>query len=75
MRMALAQLLDYLRFEPPTWRGGVLLPHPPSDDLVELIRTSGHDVAWPTALATFKLTEPRDHGPERRQPPRSEPTT
>lgn len=61
IRMALGQLLDYLRFEPPAWRGGVLLPHPPSDDLVALIRTSGHAVAWPNGPTTFKRLGTAEH--------------
>ncbi|MGE0230125.1 MAG: hypothetical protein AB7U23_16625 [Dehalococcoidia bacterium] len=74
VRMALGQLLDYLRFEPPTWRGGVLLPHPPSDDLVQLIRTSGHTVAWPTTPTNFKITGPRNDAPKQPQPHRPGPT-
>ncbi len=58
VRMALGQLLDYLRFEPTTWTGGILLPHQPSADLIALIRNSGRAVSWPTSHDQFKITEP-----------------
>ncbi len=58
VRMALGQLLDYLRFEPTAWTGGILLPHAPSDDLIALIRSSGRALAWPTSQTDFRITEP-----------------
>ncbi len=57
VRMALGQLLDYLRFEPPTWSGGVLLPLQPSADLIDLIHRSGRAAAWPASGTTFVTTE------------------
>jgi 5-methylcytosine-specific restriction protein A len=55
VRMALGQLLDYLRFEPSDWVGGVLLPHAPSADLVHLIRSAERSVAWPTGHGSFHV--------------------
>lgn len=63
VRMALGQLLDYLRFEPPGWSGGVLMPFAPADDPLDLIRSSGRAAAWPTSPTTFKIKElPRTSG-------------
>lgn len=60
VRMALGQLLDYLRFEPSGWTGGVLLPYQPSEDLLDLILTSGRAAAWTTSETDFLVREPLD---------------
>ena len=45
IRLAIGQLIDYRRFRP-TWSIGVLLPHRPSDDLVDLCRAAGASLAY-----------------------------
>lgn len=42
VRMAIGELVDYLRFAPPATRPAILLPARPSDDLVNLI--TGHGI-------------------------------
>lgn len=58
VRMALGQLLDYLRFEPAHWTGGVLVPIEPSDDLHELIFSAGRSLAWLTSEDSFEVEDP-----------------
>ena len=48
VRMAIGQLLDYRRFEPPTMSLAVLLPRKPPQDLVELIRSVPASAVWRT---------------------------
>jgi hypothetical protein len=45
VRLAVGQLMDYLRFMPGT-SGAVLLPSRPSDDLVSFIHSAGFDVTY-----------------------------
>lgn len=47
IRLAVGQLLDYVRFEPDGVRVGVLLPRRPSDDLLAFITSVQSLVAWP----------------------------
>ena len=48
VRMAIGQLLDYRRFEPPPMSLAVLLPRKPVQDLIELIRTVPASAVWRT---------------------------
>lgn len=45
IRLAIGQLIDYRRFRP-TWSIGVLLPHRPSSDLVDLCGAAGAALAY-----------------------------
>ena len=66
VRMAIGQLLDYCRFEPPSMRLAVLLPRKPALDLMELIHsvpaaavwrtTDGFASSQPSATSTEKLS-------------------
>jgi len=46
VRLAIGQLLDYLRFVPEA-RGALLLPADPGEDLASLVETCGLAVTWP----------------------------
>lgn len=48
VRMAIGQLLDYRRFEPPSMSMAVLLPRKPAQDLINLIHTVPASVVWRT---------------------------
>ena len=48
VRMAIGQLLDYRRFEPPHMRLAILLPRQPTQDLIELIHEVPASAAWRT---------------------------
>ena len=48
VRMAIGQLLDYRRFEPPSMSLAILLPRKPARDLIELIRSVPASAAWRT---------------------------
>ena len=48
VRMAIGQLLDYRRFEPPSMGLAVLLPRLPVQDLIELILTVPASAVWRT---------------------------
>ena len=48
VRMAIGQLLDYRRFEPPAMKLGVLLPRKPSQDIIQLIGSVPASVVWRT---------------------------
>ena len=58
VRMAIGQLLDYRRFEPPTTRLAVLLPRRPSEDLIDLILKVPASVVWRTDDG-FESLEPQ----------------
>lgn len=58
IRMALGQLLDYRRFETGLASTAVLLPHKPSDDLIDLVLTSGSAVIWQNGADKFDRLEP-----------------
>ena len=49
VRMAIGQLLDYRRFEPPSTRLAVLLPCKPDEDLIDLILTVPASAVWRTS--------------------------
>ena len=49
VRMAIGQIIDYRRFEPPAMSLAILLPREPSQDLVELIRSVPATAVWKTA--------------------------
>lgn len=46
VRMAIGQLLDYRRFEPPSTRLAILLPRQPAQDLIGLIRSVPAAAIW-----------------------------
>ena len=48
VRMAVGQLLDYRRFEPPSINLAILLPRQPARDLIELIRSVPSSAVWRT---------------------------
>ena len=48
VRMAIGQLLDYRRFEPPSMSLAVLLPRMPVQDLIDLILTVPASAIWRT---------------------------
>ena len=48
VRMAIGQLLDYRRFEPPSMGLAILLPRQPAKDLLGLIRSIPASVVWQT---------------------------
>ena len=48
VRMAIGQLLDYRRFEPPSRRLAILLPREPIQDLIELIHSVPATAVWRT---------------------------
>ena len=48
VRMAIGQLLDYRRFEPPSTSLAVLLPRMPVQDLIDLILTVPASAVWRT---------------------------
>jgi hypothetical protein len=48
VRMAVGQLLDYRRFEPPSMGLAILLPHQPAQDLIRLIHSVPASVVWRT---------------------------
>ncbi|MDE2890973.1 MAG: hypothetical protein OXN86_00485 [Chloroflexota bacterium] len=48
VRMAIGQLLDYRRFEPPTMDIAVLLPRRPADDLISLVGSVPATTVWRT---------------------------
>ena len=48
VRMAIGQLLDYRRFEPPSIRLAVLLPRKPNEDFIDLILRVPASVVWRT---------------------------
>ena len=48
VRMAIGQLLDYRRFEPPSMSLAVLLPRKPARDLIELINSVPASAVWRT---------------------------
>jgi hypothetical protein len=51
-RLAIGELLDYLRFAPPATRPAILLPARPSDDLVDLITSHGIVLIYEEAAGT-----------------------
>lgn len=48
VRMAIGQLFDYRRFEPPSTRVAVLLPREPAQDIIKLIHSVPASVVWRT---------------------------
>ena len=48
VRMAIGQIFDYRRFEPPSMRLAILLPRRPAQDLVWLIHSVPATVVWRT---------------------------
>lgn len=46
VRMAIGQLLDYRRFEPPSMKLAVLLPRQPAEDLIGLIHSVPATAVW-----------------------------
>ncbi len=48
VRMAIGQLFDYRRFEPPSTGVAVLLPREPARDVIDLIRSVPASVVWRT---------------------------
>ena len=64
VRMAIGQVLDYSRFEPPSMSLAILLPREPSQDLVELIRSVPAAAVWRTADG-FASVQPPAVGMER----------
>lgn len=58
IRLALGQLLDYLRFVPVA-RGAILLPHEPTADLRDLISSCGFGLAFRSG-DSWTLVEPPD---------------
>ncbi len=48
VRMAIGQLLDYRRFEPPSTSLAIVLPRRPSNDLIALIHSVPASVVWRT---------------------------
>lgn len=57
VRMAIGQLLDYRRFEPPSTSLAILLPRKPAQDLIELIHSVPASAAWRTKDG-FESTQP-----------------
>lgn len=57
VRLAVGQLLDYLRFVPDA-RGALLLPARPSQDLVEFIHSCGFDLTYANGEQWLRLQQP-----------------
>jgi hypothetical protein len=49
IRMAIGQLLDYRRFDPSPETCAVLVPEPPTTDLVDLLEGLDLAIVWPAA--------------------------
>ena len=66
VRVAIGQLLDYRRFEPPSMRLAVLLPHQPSQDIIQLIHSVPAVAVWRTKDGFESVADahipPRNHG-------------
>ncbi|MGY2127473.1 hypothetical protein [Blastococcus sp. SYSU DS0617] len=59
IRLALGQLLDYVRHLPePAKKLTVLLPHRPADDLITLLRTHHVGCVWEATEGTFERHDP-----------------
>ena len=58
VRMAIGQLLDYRRFEPPSMSLAVLLPRMPVQDLIDLIVAVPASAVWRTSNDGFTSIQP-----------------
>ena len=48
VRMAIGQLLDYRRFEPPSMSLAILLPREPAQDIIDLVHSVPASAVWRT---------------------------
>ena len=59
VRMAIGQLFDYRRFEPPSTGVAVLLPRQPAPDIIDLIHSVPASVVWRTKDGFVRGEPPR----------------
>ena len=57
VRMAIGQLIDYRRFEPPSMSLAILLPRQPAQDLIELIRSIPASAVWRTKSGFASISQ------------------
>ena len=60
VRMAIGQLIDYRRFEPPSMSLAILLPRQPAQDLIELIRSIPASAVWRTKSGFASISQSAD---------------